>query len=416
MVTGCYPYAGRGANAVYYAQVNEIPQRPDQINPDIPSTVSDIIMKLIEKLPDHRYQNGSQILQDISNVKSGIPLSPFSQDITGVATQPLTINEDSLGHQSNDVTEADDDLPTVVNMSAKDRDQLLSMGHTETESKESGKKSKKNQFPPLGFAIVGGGLILCLIIGYVLLNNFSPKNEIIPDREKEPVTFSSKSNSVDDRQTSESTPPLPAIKDETKAEPPQEETKTEESESLHKKPIPEPAKEPVTELVSIETVEKPSLNSIIEQLNAIKKSQEAEFVQIRTRKNAYKIGDTIEYHLQSNLDCHLLVFLISTSNEIVQVFPNQYHRDSFVSNGDIYDIPSPNMGINLEATGPPGIEELFAIISDEPIKVFPNATMEIPFPNIDGTDDSLLREVYENLRLATEMDVKHKSIKYAIAK
>jgi len=420
MATGCYPYADRNANAVYYAQVNEVPKRPDHINPDIPSAVSDIIMKLIEKSPDNRYLNGSQILQDIANAKSGIPLSPLSQVEPHVEDQPVTINDDSPEDQANDDEpdddEPDDDQPTVINVSIKDRDASLAIVPTDVEPPGFGKKTKPVRSSHRRFILFGSGLFLCVVIGYFLLNNLPFQNGISPIKKKESATSSGENVSIDEKQTSESLPSVPSTREETQAQPIQEEAREKESEPPPAKPLPDQPEVSVPKAVSEKPAEKPSLLSIVGQLQTFKESQEAEFVRMWTKKNEYKIGDSIEYHFQSSRDCHLIVILFSVSGEIIQVFPNRYHPDSSISTGDRYDIPSPDMGIKLEVQGPPGTEELFAIISDEPLKIFPFNTRDMRFFVVDGTDDSLLREIHENLKLAEKVGVKHTSFQYAIAK
>jgi serine/threonine protein kinase len=407
MVTGSYPYADRNANAVYYAQVNEVPQRPDQINPDIPGTVSDIIMKLIEKLPDNRYQKGSQILQDIANAKSGLPPVQSSEAEPHIEVKPAIIDHGSIDDKENDDNGDHDDQPTVINVSIADRGQIFDNQQIVVESTDSGEKSKPIRFSPRRLTFFGSGFVLCVIIGYFLLYNPSPQTDMLVIAGNESVTLPGKSSSMDEKHSSHS----PSL-----TQPMQKEAPIEKSEPIPTKSSPDSSEVSLSAIAPKQPTEKVSLVSLTDQLKAFEESQDAKFLQMWTKKNVYKIGDSIGYHFQSSQDCHLTVILFSSSGEIIQVFPNRYHPDSFISTGNTYNIPSPESDIKLEVTGPPGIEKLLALASDKPLEILPLNTEDLPFFVMDGTDPTLLKQIHDNLQLAKKMSLKHKSVQYAIAK
>ncbi|MFC1850586.1 protein kinase [candidate division CSSED10-310 bacterium] len=65
MVTGILPFAADTPILMALKQVNELPRHVNEINPDVPATIQKIIMKCLEKSPENRYQNVSEILPDL---------------------------------------------------------------------------------------------------------------------------------------------------------------------------------------------------------------------------------------------------------------------------------------------------------------------------------------------------------------
>ncbi len=186
MVTGSYPYAGRNTNAVYYAQVNEVPPRPDQINPDIPGALSDIIMKLVEKLPENRYKKGNEVLQDIANVKSNVKLAVKSDpksahpSIQSSETEAPVIDYDAKDNARKDNTRySDGDLPTVVNIHRSDKNRFFDNKPNFAELADSEAKSKSIRFTSWQFISIVSGFVLLAIFGYFLLGKTSNRTDTL---------------------------------------------------------------------------------------------------------------------------------------------------------------------------------------------------------------------------------------------
>ncbi len=74
-LTGQLPFRGEFNEIIIYAIGNEDPAPPETINPEISSSVSAIIMKLLEKEPERRYQNGDAL----SNALDDVTLETASQ-------------------------------------------------------------------------------------------------------------------------------------------------------------------------------------------------------------------------------------------------------------------------------------------------------------------------------------------------
>ncbi|MEE8340660.1 MAG: protein kinase [Candidatus Neomarinimicrobiota bacterium] len=71
MVTGRLPFVGEHEAATLYSIVNELPPDILSLNPDANRDLIAIIDKAIEKTPDNRYQNVSELLDDLNELKSG---------------------------------------------------------------------------------------------------------------------------------------------------------------------------------------------------------------------------------------------------------------------------------------------------------------------------------------------------------
>ncbi len=71
MLTGRLPFVSEHEAATLYSIVNEQPPDIKSINPEADSNLIAIIEKAIEKIPDDRYENASEIIDDLNEVKEG---------------------------------------------------------------------------------------------------------------------------------------------------------------------------------------------------------------------------------------------------------------------------------------------------------------------------------------------------------
>jgi serine/threonine protein kinase/tetratricopeptide (TPR) repeat protein len=70
MVTGEVPFTGESSLQVMFQHVQQAPKDPRALNPDVPEYLATIILKCLEKDPTCRYQNATELLQDL---ESGTP-------------------------------------------------------------------------------------------------------------------------------------------------------------------------------------------------------------------------------------------------------------------------------------------------------------------------------------------------------
>ncbi|MGE5326253.1 MAG: protein kinase domain-containing protein, partial [Deltaproteobacteria bacterium] len=69
MATGRQAYAGNTSGVILEAILNRAPAPPLRVNPDLPPKLEEIILKALEKEPETRYQNASEIRTDLKRLK-----------------------------------------------------------------------------------------------------------------------------------------------------------------------------------------------------------------------------------------------------------------------------------------------------------------------------------------------------------
>lgn len=92
MVVGRLPFVGEHEAATLYSIVNELPPDIASLNSDANPDLIAIIEKAIEKFPDNRYQNVSEFLDDLNELKGGT----FKQRIkkhSWLSANPKKINQ-----------------------------------------------------------------------------------------------------------------------------------------------------------------------------------------------------------------------------------------------------------------------------------------------------------------------------------
>ncbi|MHC4077694.1 MAG: protein kinase domain-containing protein, partial [Planctomycetota bacterium] len=70
LLTGKTPFKGATVKNILRAQLKEDPEPPHRVNPEVPSVVGDIVLKLLRKDPDDRYQSATELLAAIHHVQS----------------------------------------------------------------------------------------------------------------------------------------------------------------------------------------------------------------------------------------------------------------------------------------------------------------------------------------------------------
>jgi serine/threonine protein kinase len=71
LTTGEKPFRGQDIASILYRILNEDPAPPQTLNPSLPLGVSSTIMKAMAKSPHLRYENCSELLEDLKNYRPG---------------------------------------------------------------------------------------------------------------------------------------------------------------------------------------------------------------------------------------------------------------------------------------------------------------------------------------------------------
>jgi serine/threonine protein kinase/Flp pilus assembly protein TadD len=73
MVTGRVPFEGDTPFTIGVKQKSEIPKEPKELNSQVPSDLSGVIMKCLEKDKDKRYQSAGEVRSELGAIEKGIP-------------------------------------------------------------------------------------------------------------------------------------------------------------------------------------------------------------------------------------------------------------------------------------------------------------------------------------------------------
>ncbi len=88
LLAGAPPFSGESPVAVAYQHVQQAPEPPSRLNPNIPPGLEAIVLKAMAKSPDDRYQSAGEMVEDIDRLLAGqVPLaSPHDEAPTRMMT------------------------------------------------------------------------------------------------------------------------------------------------------------------------------------------------------------------------------------------------------------------------------------------------------------------------------------------
>lgn len=168
--TGKLPFDGQDAVSVAVKQVNEIPAPPSSINPNIDPTLEAIIMKAMEKDPERRFKDASEMRHILNDYLAGRPVN-LGDDISGLKTQVMGGVPPVNGTAVMNPVAADAGATTVNKSYSADPDN------------NKGKKTKRN-------VIIGVIIALLAVIGIAAAAMALGGNEetvAVPDVSNKPI-------------------------------------------------------------------------------------------------------------------------------------------------------------------------------------------------------------------------------------
>jgi eukaryotic-like serine/threonine-protein kinase len=69
MLTGRTPFSGESSWSIVHQHTSELPPDPRQINPEIPESMSQVVLKCLEKQKEKRYQSADELKADLKTVE-----------------------------------------------------------------------------------------------------------------------------------------------------------------------------------------------------------------------------------------------------------------------------------------------------------------------------------------------------------
>ncbi len=76
MITGRPPFHGDEPVKVIFSHINDLPIMPRKLAPEIPEALEQVILKLLAKDPDRRYESARELLQALKSVKEAAEAEP----------------------------------------------------------------------------------------------------------------------------------------------------------------------------------------------------------------------------------------------------------------------------------------------------------------------------------------------------
>ena len=172
MLTGRLPFEGESPIAVALKHIQEEPVRPSELNPRIPKSIEDIVLKCMHKEVLGRYENAFEIISDLKQslvMPNGdfVKKYKYSDENTKVL-EPVKVGKDIPKSMADGAKASDTDLT----------------GSDKANGKQGGKDSGTVRSRRWIIAMVLGGLILAAIVfgGFLLFSSlFSVKEVDVPD-------------------------------------------------------------------------------------------------------------------------------------------------------------------------------------------------------------------------------------------
>src|SRR6266436_7114965 len=94
MVTGRTPFDGENAVAVAMQHIQDAPTPPSHLNPNLPPALEEIILRCLEKVPEMRFRDGSQLAHALELLADSELNEPVPDPLKpGHASVPITYNQ-----------------------------------------------------------------------------------------------------------------------------------------------------------------------------------------------------------------------------------------------------------------------------------------------------------------------------------
>ncbi len=94
MLTGRTPFDGDTPVAVAMQHIQDAPTPPGQLNPDIPPALEEIILRCLEKVPEMRFRDGSQLARALESLGDSELAETVAGPLTpGHTSVPITYNQ-----------------------------------------------------------------------------------------------------------------------------------------------------------------------------------------------------------------------------------------------------------------------------------------------------------------------------------
>ena len=129
MVTGVVPYDGDTPVSIAIKHIQEQLIEPKTLNPNIPESLNKVIVKLLQKNPDMRYQSAKELQVDLMKIKNGESIDNNNEDeFTKVLPRVDDINSmmknTNTGNDDSNVEDFNSDKSNIDDEDYNDEDDI----------------------------------------------------------------------------------------------------------------------------------------------------------------------------------------------------------------------------------------------------------------------------------------------------
>ena len=142
------------------------------------------------------------------------------------------------------------------------------------------------------------------------------------------------------------------------------------------------------------------------------KPDESGLLQISTNQREYKIGDTISYTVTAAKACHLILLDFATTDEMVVLFPNQFHPDPLIEAGVLYHIPAQG---TFDVTGPPGSETVAGFAAETGFDLLRPSFDQGPFMLVTNNNPAVLERIRHQMEKFKSGPIFRKTLDFYIS-
>ncbi|WP_224361734.1 trifunctional serine/threonine-protein kinase/ATP-binding protein/sensor histidine kinase [Hyalangium versicolor] len=89
LLTGTLPFRGRDALEWFHAHMAQLPKPPNKLIPSIPAVVSSLVMRLLAKVAEERYQSAEGLKADLERCREGLRRGALEEFPLGTEDVPL---------------------------------------------------------------------------------------------------------------------------------------------------------------------------------------------------------------------------------------------------------------------------------------------------------------------------------------
>ena len=100
LLTRRLPFTGGDATSVIYQHIHQSPKPPKEIDPSIPEGYQAVVLKCIQKDPDHRYQTASDLLKDLDALANGLDPATAFNDLKALRAGGTLVKKQAFGAEN----------------------------------------------------------------------------------------------------------------------------------------------------------------------------------------------------------------------------------------------------------------------------------------------------------------------------